>query len=244
LDPAAGCGTVGVVVVRVELGGLLAAPAGSAVLHLRPRVRYGAAIVIALVALAIIDVTRAMLPGGGVFLLLLIPVMLGAVVLGSGPGTVVLLLGAVGSVLLVVLRGHPWLSDAADVSRLAMFAVEGGFVLLLAEAVRTTARSRPDRSKARPAPAMRLVEPLTDREREVLRLAAGGLSIEAIGDRLYLSRNTVKSHLAHAYGKLGAHNRAEAIAAGLHWGCIEPSALALPSAAVGTPVGAAGPGLG
>jgi hypothetical protein len=67
------------------------------------------------------------------------------------------------------------------------------------------------------------------------------LSVAEIGHRLYLSRNTIKSHLAHAYGKLGAHNRAEAIAAGLHWGCIEPSALAPPPGAIGTPVGAAGP---
>lgn len=54
----------------------------------------------------------------------------------------------------------------------------------------------------------------------MLALAASGLNTHQIAERLVLSRNTVKTHLTHAYAKLGAHNRAEAIAAGLHAGTL------------------------
>ena len=45
--------------------------------------------------------------------------------------------------------------------------------------------------------------PLTRREREVVNLAADGLSSQAIADRLFLSARTVEGHLHKAYGKLG-----------------------------------------
>ncbi len=53
---------------------------------------------------------------------------------------------------------------------------------------------------------------LTLRELEVLRLVAAGRSNEAVAHELFLSRATVKSHLAHAYGKLGVQSRTEAVA--------------------------------
>lgn len=52
-------------------------------------------------------------------------------------------------------------------------------------------------------------DPLTSREVAVARLAADGLSCEEIGERLYLTANTVKTHLQHAYRKLGVRNRAQ-----------------------------------
>ena len=51
---------------------------------------------------------------------------------------------------------------------------------------------------------------LTDREVEVLRLAAKGLSRRQIGDRLFVTEGTVRSHLEHIYGKIGVSNRAAA----------------------------------
>jgi LuxR family maltose regulon positive regulatory protein len=57
-----------------------------------------------------------------------------------------------------------------------------------------------------------LVEPLTERELEVLRLLAGELSNAEIGRRLFVSLPTVKSHTRTIYGKLGVHSRAEAVA--------------------------------
>lgn len=51
--------------------------------------------------------------------------------------------------------------------------------------------------------------PLTRREREVAMLAADGLPAREIGERLYVSRRTVESHLARIYGKLGISSRSE-----------------------------------
>ena len=52
--------------------------------------------------------------------------------------------------------------------------------------------------------------PLTRREREVLRASLDGASIADIATRLYLSEGTVRNHLSTAIQKLGAHNRMEA----------------------------------
>jgi two-component system response regulator DesR len=52
---------------------------------------------------------------------------------------------------------------------------------------------------------------LTDREREVLELVAGGSTNREIAERLFLSHHTVKDHTSALYRKMGARNRAEAI---------------------------------
>ena len=51
---------------------------------------------------------------------------------------------------------------------------------------------------------------LSAREIEVLRLVAAGLSNGEIAERLFLSPNTVKAHIAHVLGKIGVHNRTAA----------------------------------
>jgi DNA-binding NarL/FixJ family response regulator len=56
-----------------------------------------------------------------------------------------------------------------------------------------------------------MTEPLTDREREVLQLAASGLTNRGIGLRLSISDRTVQGHLASIYGKLGVSSRTEAV---------------------------------
>ena len=57
-----------------------------------------------------------------------------------------------------------------------------------------------------------LVEPLSQRELEVLRLIAQGLSNEQIGERLFLALSTVKGHTGRIFGKLGVQRRTEAVA--------------------------------
>jgi LuxR family maltose regulon positive regulatory protein len=60
--------------------------------------------------------------------------------------------------------------------------------------------------------AQALVEPLTERELEVLRLIAGGLSNREIARELVVAVSTVKTHINHIYGKLDVKNRTQAVA--------------------------------
>ncbi|MFG1924075.1 response regulator [Cryptosporangium sp. NPDC048952] len=62
--------------------------------------------------------------------------------------------------------------------------------------------------------------PLTPREADVLELAADGATVEEIAVRISLSPGTVRNHLSSATGKLGAHNRHEAVAAARRSGWI------------------------
>jgi PAS domain S-box-containing protein len=61
---------------------------------------------------------------------------------------------------------------------------------------------------------------LTEREREVLKLVASGLQSVEISERLFVSPETVKSHVQNAMGKLGARTRAHAVAIALVTGKI------------------------
>ena len=88
-----------------------------------------------------------------------------------------------------------------------------GFVDSLLEAF-SRERMPGDRSACVPAIAQPspLVEPLTARELEILKLIAAGRSNPEIAELLYLSLNTVKWHVKNLYGKLGASSRVEAAA--------------------------------
>ena len=54
------------------------------------------------------------------------------------------------------------------------------------------------------------MDPLTDRERQVLRMAGDGLASNDIASNLNLSEGTVRNYLSEAISKLGAANRVEA----------------------------------
>ena len=86
----------------------------------------------------------------------------------------------------------------------------------------TSAGWRAPSSQAQRPPARRgpagtavvagLVEPLSEREREVLRLLAAGKPNQQIAQELVVTLHTVKKHVTHVLGKLGAANRTEATA--------------------------------
>lgn len=69
---------------------------------------------------------------------------------------------------------------------------------------------RPDRAPSEDVAA--LVEPLSEREREVLALLAAGRPNKEIAARLVVTVGTVKTHTNNIYRKLGARNRTEAVA--------------------------------
>ena len=62
---------------------------------------------------------------------------------------------------------------------------------------------------------------LTQREREVLNLMAQGLTQDEIAAQLYISPNTVATHIQHVLGKLAVHSRAGAVASAYRFGLVD-----------------------
>ncbi|HEX7070133.1 MAG TPA: LuxR C-terminal-related transcriptional regulator, partial [Rhodothermales bacterium] len=91
-------------------------------------------------------------------------------------------------------------------------ALEGS----LPESVRTFAcgllgRAPTPASGAVPMFRQQLAEPLTERQQEVLFHLSRSLSYQGIADLLFVSHDTVKTHVKHIYAKLGVASRAEAV---------------------------------
>lgn len=80
----------------------------------------------------------------------------------------------------------------------------------LAEAIRRVHAGLRSIDPELAAAAWEEADPLTDRERQVLRLAAEGLSTARIGSEIHLSEGTVRNYLSEAISKVGASNRVEA----------------------------------
>jgi DNA-binding NarL/FixJ family response regulator len=72
----------------------------------------------------------------------------------------------------------------------------------------------------RPPPA---VSSLTERELEILKLLARGLSNAELGAQLYLSEPTIKTHLSNIFRKLGVRDRVQAVISAYDAGLVEPA---------------------
>ncbi len=106
-----------------------------------------------------------------------------------------------------------FLDEGSPMARLLYKAAERGIApqyggRLLAS-IGTSEEATPE-SKFSAASSM--VEPLSERELQVLQLIAGGLTNQEIAGQLVLSLNTVKGHTRKIYGKLGINSRTQAVA--------------------------------
>jgi two-component system nitrate/nitrite response regulator NarL len=117
----------------------------------------------------------------------------------------------------VAAGAHAYLSKEAETDEIvaAILAAARGETILgpevqtgLAEQIRLR-----EENDARPR--------LSEREQEVLKLIADGLSAPEIGERIHLSTATVKTHLQHLYEKLGVSERAAAVAEGMRRGLVD-----------------------
>jgi LuxR family maltose regulon positive regulatory protein len=108
-----------------------------------------------------------------------------------------------------------FVDEGPPMARLLYEAVTRGiapdYARRLLAAFPVTEPEQADSSKTQ-ASKSELVEPLSERELEVLQLIAEGLTNQEIASRLFLSLNTVKVHTRNIYGKLGAHSRTQAVA--------------------------------
>lgn len=77
-------------------------------------------------------------------------------------------------------------------------------------------------TKAKPSPDTSVLEDLTPREREVMALAAEGLSNKEIANRFVLSPATVKTHVNRAMMKVGVRDRAQLVVLAYESGLVRP----------------------
>jgi len=117
-----------------------------------------------------------------------------------------------------VLKDAP----AVDIVGAIRVTARGGSWLdpRVADRVLTVLRRRPAVTTA----ADRPVAPLTEREREVLRLVASGANNTEIAASLYLSERTVKGHISAIFAKLGVRDRPAAIIRAYDAGIVTPRA--------------------
>jgi DNA-binding NarL/FixJ family response regulator len=105
----------------------------------------------------------------------------------------------------------------------AVRVVAGGDALLSPSVTRTLIAEFAARAKQPPNSAA--LDELTDREREVMALAASGLSNEQIAQRLIVSGATAKTHISRAMVKLGVRDRAQLVVLAYETGLVRPGWL-------------------
>jgi LuxR family maltose regulon positive regulatory protein len=93
---------------------------------------------------------------------------------------------------------------------------------LIADILSLLAGQKPGSPPGGPQPPL---EPLSDSEIRVLRYLPTNLSMPEIANELYISHNTVRTHMRHLYAKLGTHRRADTVARARALGLLAPSPL-------------------
>jgi LuxR family maltose regulon positive regulatory protein len=117
-----------------------------------------------------------------------------------------------GALFLFLLDPAPGLLERHTRSRTAHAALVAEILSLLA-----------GHAPAPPAGPQRPLEPLSDSEIRVLRYLPTNLSAPDIASELYISHNTVRSHMRHLYAKLGTHRRADTVTRARALGLLAPA---------------------
>ena len=148
--------------------------------------------------------------------------------LARQPGWSVLLVGDNLQAALELAKGLPqgrsWgmlSSDATpEALHAALHAVREGLVLVSSELAARMLSQLPVEENSVASADEDPPEPLTEREIDVLRLAAQGLTNKQIALALKISEHTVKFHISAIYTRLAVSNRAEAVRKGARWGWV------------------------
>jgi len=115
-----------------------------------------------------------------------------------------------GAVRVFLDEGEPMAELLAAFSRQSS-TIDREFLDSLHEGFRASRmRAEPNKIKDRIEKNGDLLDPLSDRELEVLRLLAAGLPYREIAEELFVSINTVKAHAKNIYSKMGVHGRMQA----------------------------------
>jgi DNA-binding NarL/FixJ family response regulator len=140
--------------------------------------------------------------------------------------------GQIGLVVCTMYDGDEHLLAALEAAASA-FVLKSAPVEDVVAAARTAAAHPSSFAAADLAGAMRrrMAGPtvrLTPREDEILQLLAGGVSVAALSQRLYISQSTAKTHISKLYEKLGAGNRSQAVMAAVRLDLLRTTSDASP----------------
>ena len=119
------------------------------------------------------------------------------------------------------LRALPTVTASASLDGCTVLVLDDRLVEALRDALDRSAvvvRPRPPLLAALPPAPTMPIDRLTDRESEILRLLAEGLSNAEIAQRLFVSSATVKCHVAQVLRKLGVRDRVQAVVAAFRGG--------------------------
>jgi DNA-binding NarL/FixJ family response regulator len=100
--------------------------------------------------------------------------------------------------------------ESAQLAEAIRLTARGDSILEASVAAKVLDEFSREPTPSAPSHSQPLPEPLSDREIEVLKLVAQGLSNRAIAEKLFISPGTAKTHIHNLCGKLGAQNRTEA----------------------------------
>lgn len=121
-------------------------------------------------------------------------------------------IGASTKVIILTTFARPGYFERAVKAKVHGYLLKDGSIHDLAAAIRNVMRGKREFASELIMNSYHEDNPLTEREREVLQLAANGKTAKEIGAELYLSAGTVRNYMSEILQKVEAKNKVEAIA--------------------------------